>query len=51
MWQVRESEIKIKVLQRKKTIQKEFREKMCTMVRVDRPRDGGRGSSNDNYNF
>lgn len=45
MWQVRDAEMKISVLARKTKIQKEFREKMGIIV--DKPRDGGRGSSND----
>jgi len=45
MWQVRDEEKKMQVLNRKKHIQEEFREKMGILV--DKPRDGGRGSSND----
>ncbi|XP_039233158.1 uncharacterized protein LOC120322169 [Drosophila yakuba] len=45
MWQVRDPEKKLEVMKRKQKIQKEFREKMGLIV--DKPRDGGRGSSND----
>lgn len=45
MWQVRDGVQIKKILQRKLKIQTEFREKMG--INVDKPRDGGRGSSND----
>lgn len=45
IWQARCPEKKLKVLDQKLKIQAAFREKMGIMV--DKPRDGGRGSSND----
>lgn len=45
MWQVRGSEHKIRLLERKQKIQNKFREKMGIIV--DKLRDKGKGSSND----